>query len=104
LERRKMFGYPGAFVSGNMFASLHGEKMIVRLPDAERQALLATPGARIFEPMAGRPMREYVVVPDSILADLPTLRIWTEKAFDYAMTLAPKEKKKSTRPRAARKP
>ena len=95
-----MFGYASAFVGGNMFAGLHGARVIVRLPEDERRALLATPGAQIFEPMAGRPMREYVVVPEAIVNDLPALQEWTEKAFAYAAELAPKEKKA---PRAKKK-
>ena len=35
-ERRKMFGYPAAFVNGNMFAGLHESGLVLRLPDADR--------------------------------------------------------------------
>ncbi len=54
IVRRKMFGYPSAVVGGHMFASLHGESVIIRLPDDARAELLARPNAKIFEPMAGR--------------------------------------------------
>ncbi|HZS40008.1 MAG TPA: TfoX/Sxy family protein [Polyangia bacterium] len=94
LERRQMFGYPAAFVNGNMMAGLHEERMVLRLSDEDRAAL---PGAKPFEPMKGRPMREYVVVPPALLAELPALRGWTEKAFRYAASLAPKAKKPAKR-------
>ena len=63
VERRKMFGFACAFVNGNMFTGLHQRDMIVRLPEDGRAELLEMPGTNLFEPMAGRVMREYVAVP-----------------------------------------
>ncbi len=73
IERRKVFGYPCAFVGGNMFAGLHAASIMVRLPGDAREKLLAEPGASIFEHMPGRPMREYVVVPPQLVAEPRTL-------------------------------
>ena len=98
LERRKMFGYPCAFVGGNLFAGLHGPDVIIRLPEDARARLLAQPGARTFEPMAGRPMREYVVPPAALVADPPALRALIEESFAFAVELPPKEKAKRSRP------
>ncbi len=92
---RKMFGFPAAFINGNMFMGLHQEDMILRLPDDARTALLKTSGARIFEPMPGRPMREYVVVPPALLKDHGRLASWTQKALEYGASLPPKSKKAS---------
>ncbi|HET8776475.1 MAG TPA: hypothetical protein VFN76_02335 [Candidatus Limnocylindria bacterium] len=40
LEQRQMsFGYPAAFIGGNLTTSLHRESWIVRLPEAERTEL-----------------------------------------------------------------
>ena len=33
VERRKMFGYPAAFVGGNLFMGLHREALILRLSE-----------------------------------------------------------------------
>ena len=33
--RKKMFGYPAAFVGGNMATGLFADRWVVRLPDAE---------------------------------------------------------------------
>jgi hypothetical protein len=60
--QRKMFGYPAGFINGNLFMSLFEDQMIFRLPESQRQELLKKEGAKIFEPMPGRPMREYVAV------------------------------------------
>jgi hypothetical protein len=67
IERRKMFGYPCAFVGGNLFTGLHQENVIVRLAETDRVAAIRKQGARLFEPMTGRPMREYIVLPKSPL-------------------------------------
>jgi TfoX/Sxy family transcriptional regulator of competence genes len=107
--RRKMFGYPAAFVNGNMFLGLFQEQMILRLPEQAREQLIGEGGV-LFEPMPGRPMREYVVVPPEILGDSKDLSSWVAKALAYGRGLPPKaakEKKKSgetaRNPRAARK-
>lgn len=51
-----MFGNRAAFVNGNMFAGLFGDKLFVRVADPERDRLIAAGGAD-FAPMAGRPMK-----------------------------------------------
>lgn len=91
---KKMFGFPAAFVNGNMFMGLHQEDMILRLPEGSRAELLKM-NARIFEPMPGRPMREYVVVPPSLLRDRNKLSSWVQKALEYGSSLPPKAGKKS---------
>ena len=92
-ERRLMFGMPAAFLNGNMFASLFGERMLLRLPDDPRAELMAKEGGGSFEPMPGRPMKEYALVPPAILADTGQLDAWLGKAFDYAQSMPAKEKK-----------
>ena len=67
VERRQMFGYPCAFVNRNMFTGLHEENLVVRLDADARAELLRVKGARAFEPMPGRVMREYVAVPPASL-------------------------------------
>jgi TfoX/Sxy family transcriptional regulator of competence genes len=94
---RKMFGFPAAFVNGNMFMGLHQEDMVLRLPEDARTELLKTSGARIFEPMPGRPMREYVVVPPALLKDRGKLTAWARKALEYGSSLPPKSKKTSAK-------
>jgi Regulator of competence-specific genes len=90
VERRKMFGYPAVFVRGNMFAGLHEDRLVMRLPEAERAEFMALPGAVPFEPMPGRPMKEYVVAPAALLGDPDALRGWLDRSLRYAVTLPPK--------------
>jgi TfoX N-terminal domain len=57
-----MFSYPCCFINGNMFTCLHESHWIVRLSEEDREALEAE-GGKIFDPMGGRPMREYRILP-----------------------------------------
>ena len=93
IQVRQMFGYPAAFVNGQMFACLHERKMALRLPGADQSVFLQLEGARQFEPMPGRPMREYVVVPPAMLASPEELDAWILKALAFAHSLPPKEAK-----------
>ncbi len=95
VERRKMFGFPVAFANGNMFLGLHENRMILRLGEKERERFLASFDASVFEPMAGRPMREYVVVPEQLLGDPAGLQSWCDRALNYALSLPPRAAKKA---------
>lgn len=92
-ERRKMFGYPCAFMNGQMFTGLFQDTMMLRLSESDRATFLRQPGASTFEPMAGRPMREYVIVPDDVLRSANALKDWLERSQTYAKSLPQKSKK-----------
>jgi TfoX/Sxy family transcriptional regulator of competence genes len=92
-ENRKMFGYPCAFVSGQMFTGLFADRMFLRLSETDREAFRRLDGAQPFEPTPGRPMREYSVVPAAMLQNLPELDVWLAKSFNYAKSLPPKKAK-----------
>ena len=66
-ERRRMFGYPAAFVGGNLATSLFHDRWVVRLPDDELEPAKAD-GAAAFEPMPGKPMKGFVLVPSAVAA------------------------------------
>jgi len=91
IERRQMFGFPAAFTGGHLFTGLHQADILVRLTEADRAKLLAEPGARVFEPMAGRPMREYVLVPPALHSDRRALRGWMMRALEFTASMPPKK-------------
>ena len=97
---RQMFGYPAGFVNGNMFMGLHQHNMVLRLPEGPRAELLAMEGAATFEPMAGRPMKEYVVVPATLLAAPEALEPWVAKALAHGASLPAKAAKAKAKPKA----
>lgn len=88
-QARKMFGYPAAFVNGQMFSGVFQNRMFVRLPEPGKIELIKL-GGRPFEPMPGRPMKEYVEVPPALLRSQHALAGWVRRAFDYASSLPPK--------------
>lgn len=94
-EPRRMFGYSCVFAKGNMFSGLHEAGMVLRLPDEQRAEFLRLKGAKQFEPMPGRVMREYVVVPKVLLNAPEQLRAWVEKSLAYVLSLPAKPKKGS---------
>ena len=91
LERRKMFGYPCAFVAGNMAAGLFGDRIFARLSPEDRAALPG--GGEDFAPMPGRAMKGYVLVPDDVVADEGALAETLARAVSFTGSLPPKEKK-----------
>ncbi len=100
-ERRQMFGYPSAFVNGNLFTGLFAESFFVRLGEADKQALLGLPGAHLLEPMPGRPMKDYVCVPPGLHGARRGVGEWVQQARAHTASLPPKVK--AAKP-AAKKP
>lgn len=99
VERRQMFGYPAAFVNGNLFFSLHESNMILKLGPEDHPQFLADQKAKVFDPMGGRPMREYAVVPKAVRDDDALLAEWVGRSLAYVGSL-PKKEKKPRRKRA----
>ncbi|HEY7535224.1 MAG TPA: TfoX/Sxy family protein [Thermodesulfobacteriota bacterium] len=73
VERKRMFGYAVGFSNGNMFMGLHSDGIILGLGEGERESFIRKYNARIFESIPGRKIREYVVVPENLLADITSL-------------------------------
>lgn len=92
-QPRKMFGYPAAFVNGQMFTGIFADRMFLRLDEADREEM-GRLGGGPFEPMPGRPMREYAVVALAVLRSKPKLTAWLKRSFDYAASLGPKKKRR----------
>ncbi|HEV2063621.1 MAG TPA: TfoX/Sxy family protein [Thermoanaerobaculia bacterium] len=86
---RQMFGYPAAFLSGNMFAGIFQSSVMLRLPEEARDELIEN-GGEPFEPIPGRIMKEYVVLPPQFVRSPRLLDGWLAKAASHARTLPPK--------------
>lgn len=92
-ERRRMFGYPAAFVGGNLATALHGPRWVVRLGSDDQAAAAAT-GATPFEPMPGRTMRGWLVLPAAVVEDDATLADRVDRSLAFAASLPPKESRR----------
>jgi len=92
VERRKMFGYPAAFVNGNMAAGLHQDDLVLKLEEKDRAALLKA-GGKPFVVM-GRTMGAFVVAPSDFKSKPAELKKWLVRSVAYAASLPAKAKKK----------
>jgi TfoX/Sxy family transcriptional regulator of competence genes len=92
-----MFGNLSGFVNGNMFCGLFGEDLFVRVSDDD-QATVRKQGGRAFEPMPGRAMTGYVVVPAGWQRKPDATRDWIVTALLWTRAFPAKDK-----PRAAKK-
>lgn len=90
---RPMFGNLSAFSKGNMFMGVFGEDLFFRLSEPDRAELLESEGASVFAPMAGRPMKEYVVVPRPWRADRSKLKPWVAKSLEWTGKMPAKTKR-----------
>jgi TfoX/Sxy family transcriptional regulator of competence genes len=89
---RPMLSNFAAFVNGNMFAGLFGDDLFVRVGDADRTSLLAE-GGRDFEPMPGRAMKGYVVLPRHWRRDSKVAASWISTSLSATRALPPKQAK-----------
>ncbi len=91
-QQKKMFGYPAYFVNGNMLAGLFEDKIIVQLSAEDRELILSGSEEAIpFEPMPGRPMKEYVVLLEPVFRDPKRMHKWLGRSFQYTSSLQSKE-------------
>jgi TfoX/Sxy family transcriptional regulator of competence genes len=91
---RPMFGNISAFVNGNMFFGVFGNDLFVRLSAEDQAELLKKKGASNLEPMKGRPMKDYIIMPQAWKNETQTMRGWIFKSLDWSAKLPPKKKSK----------
>lgn len=102
VKLRPMFGNLAAFVNGNMFAGLFGEDLFVRLPDSEAGAIKQR-GGKPFEPMPGRAMTGYVIVPPTWLKKPEPVRVWIKRALVVTKMMPAKAAKPSANKKPAKR-
>lgn len=89
---KKMFGHPAAFVNGNMFFGTFYDGLTFRLPAQRLVELSEEAGVGPFEPMPGRPWKEYIFAENSI--DAAKLSLWAQEALEHTAQMPPKKSKK----------
>ena len=76
----KMFGMPTLKIGSKAFAGSIGGDMVFKLSRKAHAQALRIPGAHLFDPMGGRPMKEWVVVPAPQAAEWANL---ADAAMEY---------------------
>src|SRR5258706_2188874 len=92
VTRRQMFGYPCAWIDGNMTTGLFADQWWVNVADPDRETLLDMPGGHQFEVMPGKAMGRYVVMPAEVVAADAQLDAWIDRAITFTRSLPPKKK------------
>lgn len=81
----RMFGADGLKAGGKVFAMLVRGELVVKLPRARVDALVAAGDGRPFDPGHGRPMKEWLSVPAT--ASIPWETLVNEARHTVAGTL-----------------
>ncbi len=95
VRRKKMFGTSAWFMESNdqMFGGVWADGVMVRVGESDAGSLIQNGDAEAFDPMGGRPMREYVYLDAEKIAEDSDLVEWLERAAGFTSTLAAKKKK-----------
>ncbi len=93
-EKKKMFGSTVYFSNGNMFTGVHEDNIFLRLSEKDRSELSAKYGEAVpFEPLKGRPMKEYMNIPPRLYRDADAFKEWLGRSLEYASSLPTKAAK-----------
>ena len=91
---RKGATMPYTSFNGHMFSFLSKEGLVaLRLPDELKEEFIKKYKTKPFEAY-GKPLKEYVLVPEKLLKDMKVLKPYFNKSFDYVKSLKPKSSKR----------
>jgi len=91
ITEQRMFGGLAFLAGGRMAVSVSGQDgLMARVDPAATEAMLAEPGARVFE-MRGRPLDGWIRVEVDAVATDRDLRAWVDRGLAYARSLPPKD-------------
>ena len=94
IEKRQMFGCSCYFFDGKLFTGLHEETWILRLNEQDRIEMFTKHDTTSFEPMKGRIMKEYILLPKEVLKTPEALVSWIQRSLAYVGSLPEKKLKK----------
>ena len=95
VRRKNMFGTSAWFLESNdmMFVGAWGEGVMVRIGESRTSTLIESGEAEPFDPMGGKPMREYVYLNEERIAEDDDLLEWLDEASEFAGSLPPKKQR-----------
>jgi len=98
VQEKSNFGSAYTAVNGNMYSMISKHGVVgIRLPEAERTAFLEQYDTDLFRgDPTWPPAKEFVAVPEVLLAETDALRPHLELSYRYVLTLKPKATKRKT--------
>ena len=95
VDTKSNFGSAYTAVNGNMYTMISKHGVVgIRLPEPDRSAFLEKYSTDLFRgDPAWPPAKEFVAVPDDLLAETETLIPYLEASLRYALALKPKPSK-----------
>jgi hypothetical protein len=91
---RKGATMPYTSFNGHMFSFLDKNgALALRLPEEAKGEFIKKYKTKPFEAY-GKPLKEYVLVPEKLLKDRKVLKPYFNKSFEYVKTLKPKTSKR----------
>ncbi len=98
-ECKHFFSGAAVYADGRICISLTPAGFAIKLPEEQRKVLLQKRGTKCLRYFPKAPIKkDYVVMPDTMLKDIKTLRSWTKLTVEYVLSLPkPKEKKRSSK-------
>jgi TfoX/Sxy family transcriptional regulator of competence genes len=96
VKKKKMFGCPVYFVNENMFTGVFQDDIFIRLSEPDRLELISKyDESSKFEPIEGRIMKEYLILPEILYNDPEKFQEWLNRSYQYASSLLSKKQKRN---------
>jgi len=93
----KMFGLPGYYIDGKLFACVWEDGVSLKVPAGLREELLEKRGVEPFVPMEGRPMKEWVLINRKNSRDYLKLEDTFISSLEYVLSLPKKSRGRKTK-------
>jgi hypothetical protein len=95
VDTKSNFGSAFTAVNGNMYTMISKHGVVgIRLPEPDRSEFMQEHSTDLFRgDPAWPPAKEFVAVPDELLADTEALKPYLELSLRYVRTLKPKPTK-----------
>ena len=94
VKKRRMFGCPAYFVNDNLLAGVFQDNIFMRLSEADRIEIHSRYDEAVpFEPVKGRIMKEYVVLPDTLYNNPEKFQEWLNRSYQFVSSLPVKKSK-----------
>jgi len=90
----KMFGLPGYYVDGKLFACVWEDGVSLKVPAKVREELLGKRGVEPFVPMEGRPMKEWVLINRKNSREYLKFEDYFISSVEYVLSLPRKKARK----------